>query len=88
MSGLETLVLPGLGSPESPLYQDVYRLLGAEADRRNMPMRCLKYAGQGHLADGRLEGEITLSGVAHGIAEEVKHTPPGSVLICRSFGCQ
>lgn len=87
MSAPETLVLPGLGSPESPLYQEVYRLIGDEAQRRELPMRCLKYVGQGHLAEGRLRGEITLPGVAQAIVEEVKKAPPGSLLICRSFGC-
>lgn len=83
----ETLVIPGLGSPESPQYEKVYRLLADEARHRDLPMRCLKYGGHGHLADGRIDGEIELPGVAQGIADEVRQAPIGSTLICRSFGC-
>jgi len=83
----ETLVIPGLGSPESPLYEKVYHLLTAEARRRDMPMRCLKYKGHGHLTGGRIDGKIELPGVAQGIVDAVRQAPPGSILICRSFGC-
>lgn len=87
MSDCETLLLPGLGSPESARYQDVYHLLAEEAQRRELPMRCLKYRGQGHLAEGRLSGEITLPGIARAIISDVEQSPPGSLLLCRSFGC-
>lgn len=87
MSHSEALVLPGVGSPESPLYHDVYNLLAEGASDRSMTFRCLKYKGHGHLADGSIEGQIDLPGVAEGIADEVGRAKPGGILICRSFGC-
>ncbi len=87
MSQREALVLPGVGSPESLLYQDVYGLLSDGARSRGILLRCLKYKGHGHLADGAVSGQITLPGVAAAIAEDVRGSKPGSMLICRSFGC-
>lgn len=87
MSKPETLVIPGLGSPESQLYRKVYDLLASAARQRDMPMRCLRYEGHGHLANGRIDGEIELPGVAQGIADQVRQSPMQSTLVCRSFGC-
>lgn len=83
----QLLVLPGVGSPEAPEYAPIYRFLEVEAEQRGYQARTFRYGGSGQLAQGSVEGGLSLPSAALHAKATIEDLPAGSVLVCRSFSC-
>src|SRR5438045_2385359 len=87
MTKMTTVVLPGLGSPQSDKYRPVYEYLDTEITKRGGSPDCLMYEANGHLSRGEIRGEIALPDVADFVARRLSQGNSPIELICRSFGC-
>src|SRR5207247_1590108 len=80
-------ILSGGGDPRGAQYRPVYQLIEAEAARRRISVHLIDYIGSGHHSDFGLG--LSLPGAAAKALADIERqtAPPGSTLLCRSFGC-